>query len=169
MTFNLRKPVEVELEPDLVKKSVDFCKKLQEDKQANKVTDLMFDKKNDSFNINLLGHLGEVAVGKVLNVPIDYEIRTHGDAGWDTVIEGRTVQIKTSNLPSLIFNSPRVFKAQIAVLVQFLGEDRQNADKDPRFKVWGWCTREEFMKMHYKQDYGYGAVSYTHLTLPTKA
>jgi hypothetical protein len=97
-----------------------------------------------------------VALSKVLNTPVDYTIRTHGDEGYDTTYEGRTVQVKTSTRPQLIFNSRRAFSADIAVLVRYLGEDRANAHLDPRFMVHGWISREEFFKYHYPEDFGYG-------------
>ena len=154
--MRLTTPIPVELSSEEAQKSYDFCVKLQEDKKNNNVVDLWYDKKNSSFGVNVLGHLGEVAVSRVLGTPVDYEIRTHGDAGYDTTYAGKTVQVKTSTLPTLIFNSARAFSADIAILVEYVGNDRANANLDPRFVVHGWITREEFMVHHHNHDYGYG-------------
>lgn len=154
--MKLHKPVEVTLTQEEAQRSYQFCLSLQKDKQKHKVVDLWYDQNNSSFGVNVMGHLGEVAVSKVLGTPVDYEIRTHGDEGWDTVLDGRTVQIKTSTQESLIFNSKAAFKADIAILVVYLGEDRANSHIDPRFKVVGWVTREDFFQYHYKHDFGHG-------------
>jgi hypothetical protein len=151
-------PIEVKLNEEEVKKSVNFIRRLQEDKQKHGVTDRMFDRNNTSSGINQVGHLGEVAVGKVLGLPVDYKIRTGGDEGFDLQLNRATIQIKTTSTQtaSLIFNAKHLFSADVAVLVQFVGADKKQSEKDPRFKIWGWCTRSHFMSNYYNHDYGYG-------------
>lgn len=151
-----QQPIYVTLEDHEVQQTLEFVAAMREDKVAHKVRDKMFDRNNTSEGINIIGHLGEMAVGKILNIPIDMEVRTAGDDGNDTEYLGNTVQIKTSTLKSLIFNSAKLFKSDIAILVQFIGADKRQAEKDPRFVIWGWISREEFLETHYTKNYGYG-------------
>jgi len=69
---------------------------------------------------------------------------------------GTTIQVKTSQLKSLIFNAARLFKSDIAILVQYVGNDKTKSEQDPRFKIWGYIDKETFLSNHYKKDYGYG-------------
>lgn len=151
-----QQPLPVVLDDAEVQQTLDFVEAMRVDKVAHSVVDRMFDQKNTSEGINIIGHLGEQAVGKVLGLPVDTEIRTGGDAGYDMTITGKTAQIKTSTLPRLIFNAKHLFSAEIAVLVQFTGKNRREADKDPQFTIWGWVEREEFLKNYYNEDFGYG-------------
>jgi hypothetical protein len=149
-------PVLVTLTPEEVEQSLDFIKRMREDKVKHNVTDKMFDRNNTSEGINIIGHLGEMAVGRLLNTAVDMEVRTGGDDGNDLTHQGKTVQVKTSTLKSLIFNAAHLFKSDIAILVQFIGKDKTESWKDPRFLVWGWISRKEFMANHYTHDFGYG-------------
>lgn len=151
-----QQPIFVTLEDHEVQQTLDFIKRMREDKVAHDVVDKMFDINNTSEGINIIGHLGEMAVGKVLNIPVDMEVRTGGDDGNDMEYLGNTVQVKTSTLKALIFNAPHLFKSDMAILVQFIGEDKRQAEKDPRFVIWGWMSREDFMEKHYAHNYGYG-------------
>jgi hypothetical protein len=151
-----QQPIFVTLEPEEVQVTLDFIKRMREDKVAHDVADKMFDINNTSEGINIIGHLGEMAVGKVLQVPVDTEVRTGGDDGNDLHYLGNTIQVKTSTLKSLIFNHPRLFKSDLAVLVQFIGADKRKAEDDPRFVIWGWMERKEFLDKHYTRNFGYG-------------
>jgi len=151
-----QQPLPVTLTPEEVQLTLDFVARMREDKVANNVTDRMFDVNNTSEGINIIGHLGEMAVGKVLNLPVDMEVRTHGDDGNDLMLNKTGIQVKTSELQKLIFNAPRLFKSEIAILVQFIGADKKNAKDDPRFLIWGWTERKEFMQQYYTQNFGYG-------------
>lgn len=141
----------VEMKPVL-----DFIDNMRQNRENNNVPDRMFDKNNTSKGIDVVGKLGELAVSKLLNLPIDLEIKTRGDKGLDFNLNGITIQVKTSTYESLIFNSMSQFKAGIAILVQFVGEDKQKAEEDPRFIVWGWIDKPSFIKLHYHKNYGYG-------------
>lgn len=146
----------VTLTDEEVAQTLDFIKRMRKDKDQFNVTDRMFDRNNTSEGINILGHLGEMVVGRLLGVPVDMEVRTHGDDGHDLYLGSTTIQVKTSTLKSLIFNAPGLFKSDVAVLVQFIGKDKKESWKDPRFIVHGWVDRETFMENHYLHDYGYG-------------
>jgi hypothetical protein len=151
-----QQPLPVTLTPEEVQQTLDFVARMREDKVANNVTDRMFDLNNTSEGINIIGHLGEMAVGKVLNLPVDMEVRTHGDDGNDLMLNNTGIQVKTSELQKLIFNAPRLFKSEIAILAQFVGADKRNAQADPRFVLWGWVDRKEFLTSYYTQNFGYG-------------
>jgi hypothetical protein len=151
-----RKPVRVSLSPDEVAQSVAFIQQVRHDKSSHSVRDQMFDQRNTSEGINQIGHLGEMAVGKVLGVPVDMEIRTGGDEGYDLFYEGKTVQVKTSTRSSLIFNAKHLFSADTAILCQYIGTDRQHAELSPHFVLWGWIDRQTFLENYQIKDYGYG-------------
>jgi len=151
-----RKPLYAQLTELEVNESIAFVESMRKDKVAHSVVDQMYDRKNTSEGINLLGHMGEVACAKVLGVPVDREVRTGGDEGYDLMFNHLTVQVKTSTLNKLLFNSPDKFSARVGILVQYLGKDRQNPQQDPRFCVWGWVSREEFLSRHTTHNYGYG-------------
>jgi hypothetical protein len=72
------------------------------------------------------------------------------------MLDGMTVQVKTSVMPMLVFNAERLFSSDVAILVQYVGEDRQKAAKDPRFRIWGWVGRKEFLASYYTRNFGYG-------------
>ncbi len=149
------KPFIIKLTDEEVSNALAFIDEMRGDKIEKSVTDKKFDKNNTSYAVNLMGYLGEVAVAKMLEVPTDTTVRTAGDDGYDLVFEGKTIQVKTSVLPSLIFNDVELFTADYAILVQLIG-DRQNPHVDSEFHIHGWITREEFKNTCYRKDYGYG-------------
>jgi hypothetical protein len=147
---------DITLTEDEMRPALEFIDSMRTNKENNNVPDRMFDKNNTSKGIDIVGKLGEVAASKVLNLPVDYEIKTRGDKGLDFNLNGITIQVKTSTYESLIFNSLSQFKADVAMLVQFMGENKQEAEKDPRFRVYGWIDKPSFIKLHYHKNYGYG-------------
>lgn len=149
-------PLALTLPEYRVTDTLQFIEAMRIDKVKHGVIDRMFDQKNTSEGINIIGHLGEQAVGEVLEIPVDMTVLTGGDVGHDMFLNETSIQVKTSTLPKLIFNAKHLFKSDVAVLVQYLGNDRQMAEKDPRFQIWGWVSREEFMKNYYTEDFGYG-------------
>lgn len=152
----LNKPVYVTLTETEVAQTLDFIKRMREDKVKHGVTDRMFDRNNTSEGINIIGHLGEMVVGRVLGLPVDMEVRTGGDDGHDMHQGDTTIQVKTSELKSLIFNAKHLFKSDVAILVQFIGKNKKESWKDPRFIVLGWISREEFLNKYHTHDFGYG-------------
>lgn len=151
-----QQPIEVNLEKHEVQNTLDFVKKLRENKSNHNVTDKMFDRRNTSEGIDIIGYLGETSVAKVLGLDIDTAIFKYGDTGNDLVLGETTIQVKTSSYPTLMFNSAKLFRADVAILTQHLGKDRSKAYEDPRFIVWGWIERATFLHLHHKKDYGYG-------------
>ena len=45
---------------------------------------------------------------------------------------------------------------EVAILAQFVGEDKTKSHEDPKFLLHGWITRKAFMKYFYRYDFGYG-------------
>jgi hypothetical protein len=146
----------VTLTAEEVQLTLDFVARMREDKVAHRVVDRMFDRNNTSEGINIIGHLGEMAVGKLLGIPVDMEVRTGGDDGNDLFYGDTSIQVKTSELRSLIFNAEHLFKSDVAVLAQFIGKNKRESWKDPRFIIWGWVTKDYFLSNYYKHDFGYG-------------
>jgi hypothetical protein len=151
-----KQPIEVELTDDEVQRTLNFVERMRKDKVHHNVTDRMFDRKNTSEGINVIGHLGEASVAKVLGLNPDTTVLTGGDDGNDLTLGSTTIQVKTSVLPSLIFNAPELFKSDVAILTQYVGQDKTQSQEDPRFVVWGWIERATFLQLHHKKDYGYG-------------
>jgi len=148
--------IEVTVSPDRVAETLQFVKDMREAKQKHNVTDKMFDRNNTSEGINIIGHLGEQAVGQALGFDVDTTVMVGGDDGSDMKANGQTIQVKTSQLKSLIFNAPWLFKSDIAIQVQYVGNDKTKSEEDPRFVIWGYIDKDTFKANHYKRDYGYG-------------
>jgi len=151
--YNLtQQPIEVTLTPEEVFRSLDFVQTMRQTKTLEK----MFDLNNTSEGINIIGHLGETSVAKVLGINSDTTVLVGGDTGNDLMLGNTAIQVKTSVLPSLIFNSADLFVSDVAVLTQFIGEDKRESHKDPRFHVWGWIEKDIFLRDYYLRNYGYG-------------
>jgi hypothetical protein len=148
--------IEVTLSKERVEETLQFVKAMREAKEKHSVTDKMFDRNNTSYGINIIGHLGEQAIGQALGFPVDTTVLVGGDNGSDMVIDGMTIQVKTSQLKSLIFNQLWQFKSDIAILVQYVGEDKTKSEEDPRFVILGYVDKATFKEKHYRKDYGYG-------------
>jgi hypothetical protein len=146
----------IELTEDEIMDSLRFIHRVRKNKKEYDVTDRKFDKNNSSYSVNLMGRLGEVACARFLGLPTDDTVTPSGDNGHDLqTVLGRSIQVKTSTLPQLIFNAPELFVSNLAVLVKFSG-DKQLPHVDSLFDVIGWTTRENFLANHYLHDYGYG-------------
>lgn len=151
-----QQPLLVDLDADEVQVTLDFVEALRLDKEKHGVTDRMFDQGNTSEGINVIGHLGEQAVAKVLGLKADTTVLTGGDVGHDLFLGETSIQVKTSTLPQLLFNAKHLFVSDVAILAQFIGESKRSAEEDPRFMIWGWIERKEFMKRYHQENYGYG-------------
>jgi len=148
-------PIAVKFSDEEIKEAVEFIDKLTMDKVSNSVYDQKFDKNNSSYAVNLMGYLGEMAAAKVLNVKTDNKIRTHGDDGFDLKLKGKTIQVKTSTLPELIFNRLNLFKADIGMLVQLEG-DKTRPHLDATYHVIGYILKDDFINSYKVKNYGYG-------------
>jgi hypothetical protein len=148
--------IEVLVSPERVKETLEFVKAMREVKEKNNVTDRMFDRNNTSAGINVIGHLGEQAIGQALGFPVDTTVLVGGDNGSDMEVNGTTIQVKTSQLKCLIFNQLWQFKSDIAILVQYIGADKTKSEEDPMFVILGYIDKATFKEKHYRKDYGYG-------------
>jgi len=146
---------EITLDQEEINKALNFVSTMRQDKTEYKVIDRKFDAKNTSWAVNLMGHLGEVAVAKAYQVSVDDRILTGGDEGYDLVINNKKIQVKTSTLNKLIFNALELFTADYAVLVTLIG-DRQQPHINSKFRIWGAISKEDFKQVCYQKDYGYG-------------
>ncbi|CAB5221848.1 hypothetical protein UFOVP359_99 [uncultured Caudovirales phage] len=153
--MKLLNPIEVTFTKEEIDHAVSFIDKLTKDKAKNKVYDAKFDRNNTSYSVNLMGYLGELAAAKVLGIKTDTEIRTHGDEGFDLKLNSKTIQVKTSTLPELIFNRLNLFTADVGMLVQFQG-DRTRPHINSVYHVIGYIKKEDFLKSYYTKNYGYG-------------
>jgi hypothetical protein len=156
ITNLIKNPIEIVLSKEEVAEGLEFVRKVRENKEKHGVRDMMFDLKNTSEGINIIGHLGEVAAANLLGLTVNRDIYVHGDGGMDLELNGTTIQVKTSKLPKMIFNHHLGFSTDIAVLAQYIGEDNRHAEYDPRFLIWGWIDKEGFMEKYYPYDFGYG-------------
>jgi hypothetical protein len=148
--------IEVVVSQERVKETLAFVKSMREAKQKYNVEDKMFDRNNTSEGINIIGHLGEQAIGQALGFPVDTTVLVGGDNGSDMEVNETTIQVKTSQLKSLIFNHLWQFKSDIAILVQYVGADKTKSEEDPHFIIVGYIDKETFKTNHYRKDYGYG-------------
>jgi hypothetical protein len=147
--------VEVYLTQQEIDSALAFVNVMRTDKQGHNVVDRKFDAKNTSWAVNLMGHLGEKAVAKVYDVAVDDRVLTGGDEGHDLVINGKTVQVKTTVTKQLIFNSKELFSADYAILVTLIG-DRTQPHMNSKFIVWGDISKEKFLDVCFEKDFGYG-------------
>jgi hypothetical protein len=146
---------EVYLSDTEIQDALNFVDAMRQDKKEYNVTDKKFDTNNTSWAVNLMGHLGEKAVAKIYNVSVDDRVLTGGDEGHDLVINGKTIQVKTTVTRQLIFNSKELFTADYAILVTLVG-NRTQPHIDSHFIVWGDISRDRFLEVCYEKDYGYG-------------
>lgn len=146
------KPVDIRLTQEQIDKAVDWCMNVR----SHKGRDLKFDVNNSSRGVDIMGRLGEIAATQVFGGEIDWSLHGGGDPGFDTHFFGLSAAIKTSSLPTLIFNDESYFTTDIAVLVQLVGDKTQPQQLSNIWRVWGVVSREKFMRLHMKKNYGYG-------------
>jgi len=143
----------------LSKPELDYLMKLahkRNDPKKGIVKNKKVDRRFSDVETNFQGLMGEAAVAKLLNVPIDDNISLKGDGGiTDLLWKSYTIQVKYNNYSygDLYFFNVNEFKADIAFLVLPLN----NAESGGRVvNVRGYMTREEFKKTYEEVDWGYG-------------
>lgn len=124
-------------------------------KQPNNVVNQKVDNKLSDFAINLIGAMGEHAVGKLLKVRVDTSVALSGDDKVsDLTYKGRTIQVKTRSNGykncTLHFRKLEHFKADVAVLAVV----KSVADVE----VIGWTTKEAFRTRATIHNFGYNDV-----------
>lgn len=108
----------------------------------------------DDFGLHYLGMLGEMAVARVLGVPVREDVTRYGDGMVDTEFRGETIQVKTSSHAALnrkrlvFFNSMDEFRARwlIACSIQ----------SPSSVAIHGFISRQKFDRMKFPHDFGYG-------------
>lgn len=121
------------------------------------VVDRLVAKHLDRIENDLLGLLGEAAVGEFLNIGVNTHDGLHGDGGVaDFEYGGFTVQVKATKHSDggLLFQSRNHFKADVAILAIV---DRKVRG---RVALAGWVDRGYFLKHHTNRDLGYGKCAY---------
>ena len=119
---------------------------------------VIIDKTNDRDGVDLLGWMGELVVSIATGFPLEWKLCYGSDPGYDMTVSDFTIQIKTGCGPSLLFKTLSYFstEADVAVFVEYVGENRRKPETDPRFVVHGWVTRDDFVKRHRIRDFGRG-------------
>lgn len=114
----------------------------------------------DDFTIDYVGCLGEIAVAAVSGGTSRTDGSLMGDQGYGdvTLPNGKMIEVKTTLKPNrnLIVSGkdPSVMKADYIVLVWLLTEDS--------VEIFGWLSREQWLKRHVVLNLGYGPVMSVH-------
>jgi len=74
----------------------------QLNKRQNNVKEQAFKPEiNKGFKLDFFGLLGEFAVSKIFNIEIDKEIYLGGDKGYDLLIHGKKIDVKTTTVQNV--------------------------------------------------------------------
>ena len=143
-------PKEIRLTDVEVRLATDWTNAKQAFKKQHRVVDQWYDRNSNSAAVDLMGRLGEIAACRALDLDwstvLDWEIRPEGDSGIDFVAYGYRWDVKTSTLRDLIFNSTEHFKADVALLVQLVGDRQRPEDPASVWRVWGVCSQAKFQR-----------------------
>lgn len=128
----------------------------QLNKEARQVTSKIFDPSKSDLQIHLEGMRAEFAAAKLLGASLNWELLIGGDnnRGDLTLSDGRSVSVKFRKKRgwdfALYSANPDEFKEDIGVLV-YPSETHYRA-----LDVFGWISRDEFLKVSKVRDYKYG-------------
>jgi len=104
------------------------------------------------FGAHYVGAMGEFALRKATGSPLDLSVTKLGNDDPDIVINGWTVQIKTSSYTGrdveYKLNTMGDFNARVLVGVRIL--------TPLKCEISGCISKTRFMKIHEVKDYGYG-------------
>jgi len=121
-------------------------------KQLNKTPSKKHDTTKTEFALVYIGAMGEFAVKKVTGCPLSMQIMRGGDPRPDTIIAGKTVQIKANNYTGknleFFLDDMKAFNAEIFVGVQVLSP--------VKLDIHGYIEKDKFKKVAVKRNYGYG-------------
>lgn len=149
--------IDISLTPQEIKRCVDWTAEKQQYKQDRAVVDQWYDRNSNSQAVDLMGRLGEIAAARALeldwSVDLDWNITAGGDTGIDFTAYGYRWDAKTSTLDALIFNSDAHFKADVAVLVQLIGDREHPEAPSAIYRVWGVCSKGKFIKGRVSKNY----------------
>jgi hypothetical protein len=149
--------IDIVLTPQEIKRCVDWTKEKQQYKQERAVVDQWYDQNSNSQAVDLMGRLGEIAAARALELDwsedLDWNITAGGDTGIDFSAYGYKWDAKTSTLDALIFNSDQHFKADVAILVQLIGDREHPEYEGSIYRVWGVCSKKKFLKDRVAKNY----------------
>jgi hypothetical protein len=93
-----------------------------------------------NLNQHLMGLKGEIALARVLDLPIDIIKKPMGDQGVDFIYKGNTLDVKTveHKYPKLFSNENKI-RADIFILAH---------TKNEWVTFVGWITKQEFIRKH---------------------
>ena len=120
----------------------------QRNNKKQGVPTLKIAKQYSDYAIHFFGLLGEYAVAKILNIPMDTSINPiGGDQGYDLIYTNEhytqtriDVKFTMSKQDCLFFTSNNKFKADIAILTKPIKNNRPLEG----IRVAGWITKEGF-------------------------
>ena len=153
----------------------DWVQQQQELKWDTNTPDKWFDKKQTSYNVALLGKLGEVAAQTIFGGTIDWDIHTRGDTGSDLQLPHHSATVKTNTYQGdhrqvhLIINTLDEFVTDAAILVHLQGDKHDPLNPDNIWEICGIISKAKYLKHHKTQNYGHGTRTYItkrFLTLP---
>lgn len=121
-------------------------------KHLNKTQSKKYDTTKTEFALHYIGAMGEFAVKKVTGCPLSMQIMRGGDPRPDTVIAGKTVQIKTHSYTGknleFFLDDMEAFNSEIFIGVQILSP--------VQLQIHGYIEKDKFQKVATKKSYGYG-------------
>lgn len=121
-------------------------------KDALKVASRKYDSTQSEFELDFIGAMGEYAVCKYFDIPMNREIYIGGDNGVDIDIHGSTCQIKTINPkwndPDLYFNDESCFSTDVAICTKIISP--------VKVEIIGCISKRKFMTICFPTNYGHG-------------
>ena len=121
-------------------------------KHLNRTQSKKYDTSKTEFALHYIGAMGEFAVKKVTGCPLSMQIMRGGDPRPDTVILGKTVQIKTHSYTGknleFFLDDMEAFNSQIFIGVQVLSP--------VQLQIHGYIEKDKFQKVATQKSYGYG-------------
>ena len=111
-----------------------------------------YDENRSEFELHYIGAMGECAVSKQYDVPMDERVHRGGDNGIDLVINGWDCHVKTIAFtgpnPHYLMDDMSCFTAPVGICCQVLSPTK--------VKILGCIHRKEFAKKSTSRDFGYG-------------
>lgn len=110
------------------------------------------DENQSEFELIYVGAMGEYAISKYFNVPLDHKLFIGGDDGIDIQINGYCCQIKTQSRSYkenfLYFNDEDCITAPVAIHCKVVSPIK--------VELCGCISKKKFMQLHTIRDWGYG-------------
>jgi len=130
-------------------------------KRALRVKSKKYAKDRGEFELQYLGSMGEFALHKEYDVPLNMDVHVGGDDGIDIVINGWPCHVKTIAFtgpnPHYLMDNMECFTAPVGICCQALSPTK--------VKILGCIHRKEFAKKSETRDFGYGP----RLSLPVES